>query len=191
MSDHQGPTTEPVARLRAQLAAHEPRDARESTALERTLVALEELDAPLDEDADRTHVTGSAIVLGTDGRVLLHRHRRLGIWLQPGGHVDPGETCEQAALREVLEETGLAGRLASPDPLHVDVHDAPRGHVHLDVRWLVEVTAGAAPSPAVGESQEVAWFEVEEALAATDRAAGDAIRAAVQRRAAMERRARG
>lgn len=169
-----------VARLRAQLATHEPREHREERSLRRTLAMLDWLRAPMDESADPAHVTASAVVLGDDGRVLLHRHKRLGIWLQPGGHVDPGETCEEAALREVAEETGLTGRLVD-GPLHVDVHQGPRGHVHLDVRWLVRTAAGVEPEPGEGESQDVAWFDVDEALARTDLAASNAIRAALAR----------
>lgn len=169
-----------VERLRTQLQEHEPLEAREEHSLRRTLALLEWLERPFDETADPTHVTASAIVLGTDGRVLLHRHKRLGIWLQPGGHVDPGESCEQAALREVAEETGIEGSLAA-GILHVDVHDGPRGHVHLDVRWLVHTSAGAVPAPAAGESPDVAWFAPEAALAATDLAAANAIRAALAR----------
>lgn len=165
-------------RLRTQLQAHEPREPREERSLRRTLAMLDWLPRPLDQTADPTHVTASAIVIGDDGRVLLHRHKRLGIWLQPGGHLDPGESCEQAALREVAEETGIDGSLAA-GVLHVDVHEGPRGHVHLDVRWLVRTSAGVTPAPAAGESPHVAWFEPDAALAATDLAAANAIRAAL------------
>lgn len=168
-----------VDRLRHQLEAHQPREHREARSLQRTLAMLSWLRSPLDETADPTHVTASAIVLGGDDRVLLHRHKRLGIWLQPGGHLDPGESCEVAVLREVVEETGLLGTLEGAGPLHVDVHEGPRGHVHLDVRWLVRVPAGAEPAPAEGESQDVAWFDRDDALAVTDLAAANAIRAAL------------
>jgi len=171
--------TDRTARLRAQLHDHVAREAREQRSLRRTIAMLDWLRDPLEETADPTHVTGSAIVLGSDGRILLHRHKRLGIWLQPGGHVDPEETCEQAALREVAEETGLEATLAGDAPLHVDVHEGPRGHVHLDVRWLVHVPAGATPAPAAGESQDVTWFGAAEALDRTDLAAANAIRAAM------------
>lgn len=170
-----------TARLRAQLRDHVAREAREQRSLRRTIAMVDWLRDPLDETADPTHVTGSAIVLGSDGRVLLHRHKRLGIWLQPGGHIDPGETCEQAALREVAEETGIPATLDEDGLLHVDVHQGPRGHVHLDVRWLVHTAAGAEPAPAAEESQEVAWFSPTAALEVTDLAAANAIRAALAR----------
>lgn len=168
-----------VERLRRQLRDHRAREPREERALRRTLALLDWLEDPLDEHADPMHVTGSAIVRDPAGRILLHRHKRLGIWLQPGGHVDPGESCEDAALRETWEETGLRGELAMDEPLHVDVHQGPRGHVHLDVRWLVEVPADSVPAPPEGESQDVAWFSAEAAIEATDLAAANAIRAAL------------
>lgn len=166
-------------RLVRQLAAHAPADGREQRALRRTLAMVRWLRAPFDEQADPCHVTASAIVVDEDGMVALHRHRRLGTWLQPGGHVEPGETCEQAALREVAEETGLVGRLdPTAAPLHVDVHDGPRGHLHLDVRWLVLVPAGSVPAPAPGESPDVRFLASDAAIATTDDAAAGAIRAA-------------
>ena len=51
------------------------------------------------KNASPTHVTASAIVTGDEG-VVLHLHKRLAIWLQPGGHIDEGEAPWQAALRE-------------------------------------------------------------------------------------------
>jgi 8-oxo-dGTP pyrophosphatase MutT (NUDIX family) len=107
---------------------------------------------------DPVHVTGSAIVVGERGTVLLE-HRRLGMWLQPGGHIDPGEDPWDAARREAAEETGLDvvfhdGRV---ELVHVDVHAGGRGHTHLDLRYLLD-GGSADPDPPAGESQAVAWF---------------------------------
>ena len=157
---------------------HMPGDGREARARLAVLDALERLRRPFDRHADLTHVTGSAVVVGPRG-VLLHRHRRLHRWLQPGGHVDPGETADAAALRETVEETGLAAAHPAGGPVlvHVDVHTAADDHVHLDVRYLL-VGPDAEPAPPPGESQEVAWFSWDDAAALADDALAGALRAA-------------
>jgi 8-oxo-dGTP pyrophosphatase MutT (NUDIX family)/GNAT superfamily N-acetyltransferase len=137
--------------------------------------ALGALPRPFDERADPVHVTGSGIVVGRRG-VVLHRHKRLGSWLQPGGHVEAGESPAQAALRECEEETGLRleHHAGKPVLVHVDVHPGPRGHTHLDVRYLL--AAGEQdPSPAAGESPDVRWFTWSQARALAD----DGLRAAL------------
>ncbi|MFT5222048.1 MAG: 8-oxo-dGTP pyrophosphatase MutT (NUDIX family), partial [Glaciecola sp.] len=145
-----------------------------------TLRYLDGLRSPMDEFADPTHVTSSAIVCPSAGppAIVLHKHKRLGIWLQPGGHVDEGESVPEAGIREVREETGLVAEHAGGQPLlvHIDVHEGPRGHVHLDTRWLLLVEREASFSPAEGESTDVAWFEPEAAMAAGDVGMAEAIK---------------
>jgi len=105
------------------------------------------------------------------GHVLLLHHRKLDRWLQPGGHADPGETSgEGVALREALEETGIAGlalHASAPRPLDVDVHDIPaRGaepaHEHLDLRYLLVAPEGASLALKADESHDLRWFSWEE-----------------------------
>jgi 8-oxo-dGTP pyrophosphatase MutT (NUDIX family) len=169
--------------LRALVEAHVPSDVRECSSKERFLAELDRLVRPLDRDADRVHVTASAIVAGVRGTVL-HRHRRLGRWLQPGGHVDPGERVEETAVREVLEETGLGARHPGSGPalVRLDVHAAGT-HVHLDLCFLL-LAEDRDPSPALGESAAVRWFSFAEAEEIADPALRGALRAA---RAELER----
>lgn len=165
-------------RVRTSVADRVPIDQDEQASIETFLAHYDALVDPMDQELDDIHVTGSAIVTGSRGVVLL-RHKRLGLWLQPGGHVDPGETPWQAALREAEEETGLEVRFATlgndgvPPLVHVDVHPGGRGHTHLDLRYLVD-GGDADPQPPAGESQEIGWFTW---AAAVERASDDRLTA--------------
>lgn len=88
------------------------------------------------------HFTASAFVLCPERRrVLLIHHRKLGRWLQPGGHIEPADAdLVAAARREVIEETGVAVEAASGGIFDVDIHDIPANakdaaHQHFDVRY--------------------------------------------------------
>lgn len=149
--------------LRASIEALVAVDAREASSITATLDRLTWPGDPFDENANAHHVTASGFILSTRG-VILHRHRRLGIWVQPGGHVDQGESPAAAAKRECTEETGLVVR--HPDPIelfHVDVHPGPKGHTHYDLRYVL-LAAGIDPAPPPSESPEVYWFSFDEAI---------------------------
>jgi len=112
------------------------------------------------------HVTGSAWVVNRDRtHTLLVHHRRLGKWLQPGGHAE-GETDALAvAIREAEEETGLRVRPVSPLIFDLDAHDIPErkkepAHVHFDIRYLVEADMAkrVVVSP---ESRAAEWVRLE------------------------------
>ena len=161
------------------LALPPPIDLRERRSRLRLLRLLERVPRPFDRLAGPIHITGSAVVAGRRGTIL-HRHRLLGIWLQPGGHLEPGELPAEAAGREGFEETGLRLRHPPGGPrlVHVDLHPAPHGHLHLDLRYLL-LAPDREPSPASGESQECAWFSWAEAIRVADPGLVGALRAVV------------
>lgn len=167
--------------VREALERHVGATPAERRSVRQTLRYLAWLPRPFDQHADPVHVTGSAIVLDDDGRFLLHRHKRLGLWLQPGGHVDGTEAPYEAARRETHEETGLA---VLPPPaghvlVHVDVHEGGRGHLHLDLRYLLLADSSQPFAPAPGESNELGWFTLDELDEIGDRSLRDAARAAL------------
>lgn len=164
-----------ATRLRELVTVHHPRGDREVEARRRILAELDRLERPCDASADPVHVTASAVVVGTRGTIL-HLHRRLHRWLQPGGHIDPGEGPPEAARRETAEETGLVAGHPPSGPLliNVDVHEAAQGHTHLDLRYLL-IGPSRDPAPPPGESQAVQWFGWDEARTLADVALVDAL----------------
>jgi 8-oxo-dGTP pyrophosphatase MutT (NUDIX family) len=151
------------------IADRTPFDEREAASLVATLDRLTWAVDPFDETANDHHLTASSFVVSSRG-LILHRHKTLNIWVQPGGHVDVGEGPADAALRETREETGLdVIHLDAARPYHVDVHPGPRGHTHYDLRYLLRAPP-QDPSPAPGESPDVYWFDFD---AATTRAEPD------------------
>jgi len=155
--------------LRAQIERIDPVDQRESDSIVATLELLEQLSQPGGQ-LSHDHLTASAFVVSSRG-VVLHRHRLLDMWIQPGGHIDADESPESAALRETFEETGLTARHFDPVELfHVDVHAGPKthpgatAHIHYDMRYVV-LAPPVDPSPPEDESPEVYWFDFDSALA--------------------------
>ena len=78
--------------------------------------------------------------------------------------------------RETTEETGVVVTHHDDEPrlIHVDVHAGGRGHTHLDLRYLLDGEGDPCPPP--DESQEVAWFSWDEALAITEPCMGGILR---------------
>ncbi|BBG25215.1 NUDIX hydrolase [Sulfuracidifex tepidarius] len=109
-------------------------------------------------------------ILIEDDKVLLIKHKKLGKWLYPGGHVEENETPHEAAEREFLEETGLRVNvigdkfetndpLVSPEPLPITismetVNYPDVTHLHYDMIFLVKRIGG--------ELSEGKWFSYQE-----------------------------
>jgi 8-oxo-dGTP pyrophosphatase MutT (NUDIX family) len=129
-----------------------------------------------------------AVFVVHDGRVLLHWHRKLARWLPPGGHIEPNELPDEAAAREVREETGIEATLLPdrgpvPDlpgqprqlsrPAGIQLEEIGPGHEHIDLVYFAttdrpEITVldetvgwyGPAEWPRLELTDEVAaWCE--------------------------------
>src|SRR5215212_10137477 len=91
-----------------------------------------------------------AVFVVWEGKVLLHLHRKLGVWLPPGGHIERDELPDDAAVREVFEETGLRVELVGEkrenvsDPVQlnraggVQLENIGPGHQHIDLIYFAK-----------------------------------------------------
>jgi 8-oxo-dGTP pyrophosphatase MutT (NUDIX family) len=161
-------------RLAATLARYAPAGPQESESLAHIRRFLAAPRDPFHRDNPEGHVTGSAVVARPDGSAfLLVLHRKLGRWLQPGGHTeDSDESVLSTALREAREETGLTSFDVPPEDaiLDVDVHPIPaRGkdpaHFHFDIRYLLVTSEVHDRSTAEDPARPMRWTSFEDALA--------------------------
>ena len=114
-----------------------------------------------------------AVFVAWEGRILLHRHRKLGMWLPPGGHIEENELPDDAAVREVLEETGLRVELvgdrredvSDPVQLHrpagVQLENIGPGHQHIDLIYFAK-PAGTVEIYRDYSEDEVGWYGPED-----------------------------
>lgn len=125
------------------------------------------------ESADRDFVAGAFIV--RDRKILFLRHKKYDVWLQPGGHVEDGETPDEAAIRETMEEVGLEIEILEdfrpdtsfenksedlPQPFNINLHQIEEGHWHLDFQYIV------MPVNEISEKEysdeDMKWFSKDE-----------------------------
>ena len=111
--------------------------------------------------ADVTEGAGG-VVVNDEGKVLLIRHND-GTWVFPKGHVDPGETPLEAALREVVEEAGVECDCPDPETTfttsYVNAHGVAR-----EITWFVLDTDAREPEMNEPLFPEGEFVEPEEAL---------------------------
>ncbi|GIF22220.1 NUDIX hydrolase [Paractinoplanes tereljensis] len=101
----------------------------------------------------------TAVVFDGDGRVLLMRRGDNGQWSLPAGMVDPGEQPSDAALREVLEETGIVAVISSVGGVATHPVQYPNGDrcEYFNVWFRCRAVGGSLRADGE-ESLEVGWF---------------------------------
>ena len=118
------------------------------------------------------HFTVAVFVVQKES-ILLHRHRKLEMWLPPGGHIEKDELPDEAAVREVMEETGVEVELVGEkredieDPVQlyrpagVQLEYIGPGHEHIDLIYFARPT-GSVKISAEFEEDKVGWYSPED-----------------------------
>jgi 8-oxo-dGTP pyrophosphatase MutT (NUDIX family) len=114
-----------------------------------------------------------AVFVVWEQKVLLHHHRKLGMWLPPGGHIEVDELPDEAAVREVWEETGVQVELmgerrediVDPMQLHrpagVQLENIESGHQHIDLIYFAR-PAGSTKIRGEFAGEKVGWYAPED-----------------------------
>lgn len=153
-------------KLLSQIDAYARRHPDEAATVTRFRAFIRDHERCFERDCWAGHITGSAwLVNGAGSHVLLTHHRKLGRWLQLGGHSDGEPDTLLAARREAEEESGLAVKVLDAGIFDLDVHEIPErkgdpSHLHYDVRFLF--TAREERFRVSDESLELAWVPINE-----------------------------
>lgn len=154
----------PLLQLLADYAAAHPEEAARTT---RFVDFVERHSDCFERSLTVGHLTGASWLVDSTGtRVLLTHHRKLGRWLQLGGHADGDPDILAVALREAYEESGLARiEVLTPTIFDLDIHTIPaRGrepaHEHFDVRFVMQAI-GSDDYRVSEESHDLAWVPID------------------------------
>lgn len=121
----------------------------------------------------------ASVFIVHEGKVLLHMHKKLGKWLQPGGHIELDEGPDETARKEVREETGLVveligSRAADPNipgdivpPVFINRHHFNETHEHIDCTYFGRIVGGEL-RPEEGTATAFQWLSREEVEASTE-----------------------
>ena len=115
------------------------------------------------------HFTGSAWILNPDkSKILMTYHKKIGKWLQLGGHADGEKDLLKVSQREAIEESGMNNFVTlSNEIFDMDIHEFPAigsdpKHLHYDIRFLLEADPDKESLTISNESHDVAWIPLDQ-----------------------------
>jgi 8-oxo-dGTP pyrophosphatase MutT (NUDIX family) len=117
-------------------------------------------------DKPRIHLVSYFVVLdGVEGKFLLVDHRKSGLWLPPGGHVEPGEHPQEAVRREVREELGVEADFVCEEPIFLTVTETVGNvakHTDVSLWYVLRGKVGQEYQYDRDEFYAIGWFGAEE-----------------------------
>ncbi|MDR3156015.1 MAG: NUDIX hydrolase [Holosporaceae bacterium] len=152
--------------LRKKLKRYNPEDEIEIAARAKMLDFLNSHEDCFERSLSIGHFTGSCWLVNCDEtKFLLTLHKKMGFWLQLGGHADGDHDLVRVSLKEAYEESGLRNiELLSEEIFDIGVHLIPEykeipAHYHYDVRFLLKTTNGDDDIQISDESTDLRWFD--------------------------------
>ena len=147
------------------LLDYKPEDKAEAEDLKRMIVFVQEHgNNCFDRNYLPGHVTGSAWIENATGdKFLLTLHKKLGLWLQVGGHADGNTNILEVAFKEAYEESGLEHlELAKEGIFDLNIHyfsiKSQPDHWHYDIRFLLKTKQSDDAIKLSDESLDLKWF---------------------------------
>jgi len=123
----------------------------------------------------QNHFTATGFVFNNANEILMVKHKKYGVWLPPGGHVDENELPCKAVLREIFEETGVRAQVIStardtdipvadyelPLPMEILLEDTENNglHNHIDMIYLCHAEDSEL-APQESEIDDIGWFSL-------------------------------
>ena len=114
------------------------------------------------------HFTGSAWIIDPDkSKILMTHHKKIGKWLQLGGHADGEQDLLKVSQREAIEESGINNFITlSNEIFDMDIHEIPPigsdpKHLHYDIRFLLQADPDKESLIISNESHDVAWIPLD------------------------------
>jgi 8-oxo-dGTP diphosphatase len=161
-----GDVRELISDLVAAVRPFDEREAADQAGILEWVASGQQVFRTVPPDTPPKHLVVYFIPVDAAGRcLLLGDHRKSGLWLPPGGHVEDGEDPRQAVIRETREELGISAEFAGDEPFFLTVTPTNGANSHLDVSlWFVlQVTRQQAQlSPDPREFKGVRWFDLDE-----------------------------
>ena len=126
----------------------------------------------------QNHFTATGIVFNEKKQILMIHHKKLNVWLPPGGHIDENELPEKAVLREIYEETGIHAKVLSEQkrlslqkdlyleltrPFLVLLEDIEGNgtHNHIDLIYICKAENEMLKMQE-SEAKDIGWFKNDE-----------------------------
>lgn len=106
-------------------------------------------------------------------KFLMIKHKKIGKWLQPGGHIELNEDPEEASIREVFEETGIKVKLIGERfpteedfivPIAIQKNLIKESHIHMDFVYLAYPLENQIEVQNFKETDGLEWFSLQEIL---------------------------